>query len=54
MKIFIFRSSLQLLALGLCALCILGLPFAAQAQNQSRPTTDPAEGIYVSISASAS
>ncbi|XP_040967824.1 probable LRR receptor-like serine/threonine-protein kinase At1g56140 [Gossypium hirsutum] len=38
----LFRSE-QVLGLSLCALCVLVLPFAAEAQNQSQPTTDPAE-----------
>ncbi|XP_022749398.1 probable LRR receptor-like serine/threonine-protein kinase At1g56130 isoform X3 [Durio zibethinus] len=42
MKMVIIGSPL-LLALGLCALFIFGLKFSAQAQNQSQPTTDPAE-----------
>ncbi|KAB2044562.1 hypothetical protein ES319_D01G099900v1 [Gossypium barbadense] len=38
----LFRSE-QVLGLSLCALCVLVLPFAVEAQNQSQPTTDPAE-----------
>ncbi|XVE63204.1 hypothetical protein DITRI_Ditri07aG0000800 [Diplodiscus trichospermus] len=43
MKILKLISTPQLLALGLCTLCIFGFPLAAQAQNQSQPRTDPAE-----------
>lgn len=44
MKMWILFRSEQVLSLSLCAFCVLVLPFAAEAQNQSQPTTDPAEG----------
>ncbi|GMJ02871.1 hypothetical protein like AT1G56130 [Hibiscus trionum] len=39
----ISSRSEQVLGLSLCVFCVLVLPFVAEAQNQSQPTTDPAE-----------